>query len=145
MFHRKHARWRPGSATLSDVIKLEGLLGLVVFALWVFCLVDAIGAPATGIRNLPKVGWILLILFFPLIGSIAWLVAGRPETAGARRSAYERQQPDFPEYDRPGRAAAVDPEKDAEFLRQIRERAEAQRKLYDEQKRREREADGSAE
>ena len=123
------------------MIKLEGLFGIVVFALWVFCLVDAIGAPSDRIRNLPKVAWILLILLFPLIGSIAWLVAGRPESAGARRAEHERAQPDFPEYDRPGRAAAVDPEKDAEFLRQIRERAEAQRKAYEEQKKREREAD----
>ena len=127
------------------MIKLEGLVGIVVFALWVFCLVDAIGTPSDRVRNLPKVAWILLILFFPFIGSIAWLVAGRPDSTRARRSAYEREQPQFPEYDRPGRAAAVDPDKDAEFLRQIRERADAQRKQYDEQRRREREADGSAE
>ncbi|WP_345521675.1 PLD nuclease N-terminal domain-containing protein [Nocardioides conyzicola] len=127
------------------MIKLEGLVGIVVFALWVFCLVDAIGTHSDRVRNLPKVAWILLILLFPFVGSIAWLVAGRPESSGPRRSAYEREQPEFPEYDRPGRAAAVDPEKDAEFLRQIRERAEAQRKQYDDQKRREREADGPPE
>jgi hypothetical protein len=117
------------------VIKLEGLFGIVVFALWVFCLVDAIGAQSGRIRNLPKVAWILLILFFPLIGSIAWLVAGRPESTTSRRS-------EFPEYERPGRAVAADPDQDADFLRQVRERAEAQRKQYDEQKKREREADG---
>jgi hypothetical protein len=121
------------------VIKMELLLGVVTFALWVFCLVDAIGARADRIRNLPKVAWVLLILLFPLVGSIGWLVAGRPESGGSRRSAYEREQPAFPEYDRPGRAAAVDPEKDAAFLRQVRERAEAQRKAYDEQRKRERE------
>jgi hypothetical protein len=125
------------------VIKLELVFGIATFALWVFCLVDAIGSRSDRVRNLPKVAWIILILFFPFIGSIAWLVAGRPESK-ARRSPYEREQPDFPEYDRPGRAAAADPEQDAEFLRQIRERAEAQRKQYDEQKKREREADGSA-
>lgn len=127
------------------MIKLEGLVGIVVFALWVFCLVDAIGTSSDRVRNLAKVAWILLILFFPFIGSIAWLVAGRPDSTRTRRSAYEREQPQFPEYDRPGRAAAVDPEKDAEFLRQIRERAEAQRKQYDEQKKREREAGGPTE
>ena len=110
-----------------------------------FCLVDAIGTPSDRVRNLPKVAWIILILLFPFIGSIAWFVAGRPDSARARRSAHEREQPAFPEYDRPGRAAAVDPEKDAEFLRQIRERAEAQRKQYDEQKRRDRETEGPAE
>lgn len=115
---------------------MELLLGVVSFALWVFCLVDAIGTPSDRIRNLPKVAWVLLILFFPLIGSIAWLVAGRPESS-AKRSAYERETPHFPEYDRPGRAAAVDPEKDDDFLRQVRERAETQRKAYEEKRRRE--------
>ena len=124
----------------ATVIKLELLLGVVTFALWVFCLVDAIGAQSSRVRNLPKVAWILLILFFPLIGSIAWLVAGRPESGAPRRSAYEREVPDYPEYDRPGRASAVDPTKDDEFLRQVRERAEAQRKAYEEKKKRERES-----
>ena len=127
------------------MIKLELLLGVATFALWVFCLVEAIGSPSDRIRNLPKVAWVVLILLFPLVGSIAWLAAGRPESGVARRSAYERATPDFPEYDRPGRAAAVDPERDEEFLRQVRARAEAQRKRYEEQKRREREAgEGSA-
>ena len=127
--------------TLSAVIKLEALLGVVAFALWVFCLVDAIGSPADRVRNLPKVAWIVLILFFPFVGSIAWLVAGRPGSGAARRSAHERETPDFPEYDRPGRAAALDPEKDDEFLRQVRQRAEEQRKRYEADRRRARESD----
>lgn len=127
------------------MIKLELVFGIATFALWVFCLVDAIGSRPDRVRNLPKVAWIILILIFPFIGSIAWLVVGRPESANARPSKHERPQPSFPEYDRPGRAAAVDPEQDAEFLRQIRERAEAQRKQYEEQKRREREADDASE
>lgn len=135
-----HAIRETGAAPLGDtlgVIKMELLLGVVSFALWVFCLVDAIGTASDRVRNLPKVAWVLLILFFPLVGSIAWLVAGRPESATPRRSPYERETPQFPEYDRPGRAAAVDPEKDDEFLRQVRERAEAQRKAYDEKRKRE--------
>jgi hypothetical protein len=123
--------------TLPLVIKIEGLLGVVAFALWVFCLVDAIGSPADRIRNLPKAAWVVIVLLFPLVGSIAWLVAGRPENGAARGSAYEREQAGFPEYDRPGRAAAVDPEKDEAFLRQVRERAEAQRKAYAERRKRE--------
>ena len=59
-----------------------------------------------------------------------------------------RAQPLFPEYDRPGRAAALDPEKDEEFLRQVRERAEEQRRAYREKRARERaeqeQADGEA-
>lgn len=126
------------------VIKLELLLGVATFALWVFCLVDAIGSPTDRVRNLPKVAWVLLILFFPFVGSIAWLVAGRPDPGVARRAAdgraYRRETPDFPEYDRPGRAAALDPGQDEAFLRQVRERAEAQRRAYEAQRKREREA-----
>lgn len=124
------------------MIKLELLLGVVSFALWVFCLIDAIGAPAAAVRNLPKIAWVVLILLFPLVGSVAWLVAGRPEGGAARRSPHERSAPAFPEYDRPGRAAPLDPAKDEEFLQQVRQRAEQQRRRYEEQRRREREADG---
>ncbi len=64
------------------MIKLELLLGVISFALMVYCLVQAISTPDSNIRNLPKIVWILLILFFPLVGSVAWLVAGRPENGG---------------------------------------------------------------
>ena len=51
--------------------------------------------------------------------------------------------PQFPEYDRPGRAAATSPEADEEFLRKVRERAEEQRRAYREQQlRRERQERG---
>jgi len=125
------------------VIKLELLLGVVSFALWVFCLVDAIGSPSDRVRNLPKVVWVLLILFFPLLGSVAWLAAGRPDKGRSRRSSSDRSGPGFPEYDRPGRAAAVDPTKDAEFLRQVRARAEEQRRRHEEQRRRREQDEGT--
>ncbi|MCW2766772.1 MAG: hypothetical protein JWO11_2731, partial [Nocardioides sp.] len=112
------------------MIKVELVFGVVTFALWLFCLVDVIGAPDREVRNLPKLAWLILVLIFPFVGSLAWIIAGRPEGA-ARRSAYERSAPAFPEYDRPGRAAAVDPAKDEEFLKQVRARAEEQRKRYE--------------
>ena len=58
--------------------------GLLVMLLWVFCLIDAITADEGGIRYLPKIVWILLIVFLPFAGSLAWLVAGRPVGAGIR-------------------------------------------------------------
>jgi len=45
----------------------------------------------------------------------------------------------YPEYDRPGRFAATNPEDDEVFLRQVRERAEEQRRQYREKQRREQE------
>jgi hypothetical protein len=101
---------------------------LVVLALDIFCVIDVIGSRDDEIRNLPKIAWLLLVLFFPFVGSVAWLAAGRPTGAPAGRSPYERSAPSFPEYDRPGRAAGATPESDEEFLRRIRERAEQQRR-----------------
>jgi hypothetical protein len=113
------------------VIKLELLLSVVTLALWVYCLVSVISAPDGQVRHLPKVAWILIVLFFPFVGSIAWLAVGRPTSDAPPRSRYERAAPEFPEYDRPGRAAAVDPGADEEFLRKVRERAEEQRRRYE--------------
>ena len=110
------------------MIRVELLFGLVTLALWIFSLVDVIGSDDGAIRHLPKVWWLLLVLFFPLAGSVAWLVVGRPVAAAPR--PHERAMPQFPEYDRPGRAAATDPESDEAFLRQVRERAEEQRRRY---------------
>ncbi|GLZ29533.1 membrane protein [Lentzea sp. NBRC 105346] len=106
-----------------------GLFTIVTVCLWVFAIVDVITTDEGACRHLPKVGWLLLVLFFPLVGSLAWLVAGRPVGYGQRRTqAYERSAPTYPEYDRPGRFAAVNPEDDEEFLRRCRERAEEQRR-----------------
>jgi hypothetical protein len=118
----------------SAVIKLELLFSVIVFAVWVYTLVDVVTTPQNAVRNLPKVAWVILVLLFPVLGTAGWFILGRPETA-ARRSAYERSAPEFPEYDRPGRAAALDPAKDEEFLRQVRERAEEQRRRYDQSRR----------
>jgi hypothetical protein len=116
------------------MIRFELFFGVLVFALCIYCLVDVIGRSDGEIRNLPKLWWIVLVLLFPLVGSIAYLAVGRPQgTAG--RSPHERAVPLFPEYDRPGRAAATKPEDDEEFLRKVRERAEEQRRAYREAQR----------
>lgn len=115
------------------------VLYLAPLVLAVFCLIEAISSRDDEVRHLGKVWWILLILFFPLVGSIAWLVAGRPVRAARRSGPHERSASAFPEYDRPGRFAAADPEDDEAFLRKVRERAEEQRRKAREQKERERE------
>ncbi|HEY5821715.1 MAG TPA: PLDc N-terminal domain-containing protein [Propionibacteriaceae bacterium] len=126
------------------MIRIELVVGLVTLALWLFCLIEVIRSDEGAIRHLPKLGWLLIVLFFPLAGSIAWLVAGRP-TDPARASRFDRPVPEYPEYDRPGRLAATNPEADEAFLRKVRERAEQQRRAYREQQlRRERQERGEA-
>lgn len=124
----------------SGVIKLDLFLAAAAFAIWVYCLIDVAQTRDDEIRNLNKGAWIMIVLFFSVPGSIGWFVFGRPDHRPRAVGAYERANPAFPEYNRPGRAAAVDPEKDEEFLKQVRARAEEQRKRYEAQ--RERDADG---
>lgn len=123
------------------MFRIYALLSFVGIGLMVWCLIEAVSADEGRVRNLPRLWWILLILFFPLAGSIAWLVAGRPAVAGSRPGATST----FSEYDRPGRMVASDPAKDEDFLKKVRERAEEQRRRYEQQERRKKEKDGGAE
>ena len=117
------------------MIRLMEFAGPVVLLLWIFCVVEVILTKDEDARHLGKTVWLLLVLFFPLVGSIAWLAVGRPAKGPASRSPYEREAPAFPEYDRPGRAAATSADADEEFLRKVRERAEEQRRRERERRR----------
>jgi hypothetical protein len=123
------------------MVRVEGGFVLLLLALDIFCVIDLIQTREDEVRNLPKIAWLLLILLFPPIGAIAWLAAGRPQRGGGPRSAYEREMPHYPEYDRPGRAAGLTPESDEEFLRRVRERAEEQRRKAAEEKKAREESD----
>lgn len=117
------------------------VLFLVPLVLGIYCLVDAIRSRDDEVRNLQKTWWVLLILFFPLVGSIAWLVAGRPQRGRRHHGPHQQTANAFPEYDRPGRFAAADPAADEEFLRKVRERAEEQRRKARDDQARKREGD----
>ncbi len=115
------------------MVRLGELVGPVILALWIFCVIDVILAREDDVQHLPKWGWLVLVLLFPLVGSVAWLAVGRPRRTTPRSRPYERETTAFPEYDRPGRAASLDTEADDEFLRRCRERAEEQRRRYREE------------
>jgi hypothetical protein len=53
------------------------IISLVTLALCIFALVDLITSDASQIKALPKIAWVFIILFFPLVGSIVWLLAGK--------------------------------------------------------------------
>ncbi|MBF6060317.1 PLDc_N domain-containing protein [Nocardia terpenica] len=99
-------------------------LGLVTLCLWVFCLIDVIMSPESEIRQLPKALWLIIVIILPTIGALLWLLIGRPVNYRSRPASTTR----YPEYDRPGRHVAQNPEDDEEFLQRLRERAESQRR-----------------
>jgi len=64
---------------------LRVLVWLAVLALTVYAVVDCAQSEERRVRTLPKVLWVVLILVLPLVGPIAWLIAGRPEQPGTPR------------------------------------------------------------
>ncbi|MEO3851451.1 PLD nuclease N-terminal domain-containing protein [Streptomyces sp. B8F3] len=48
------------------------LLGVVIYAL-----IDCATTKKEDAKHLPKIAWLILIVLFPLLGSIGWLLAGR--------------------------------------------------------------------
>ena len=107
------------------MLKLVALLAVVSVGFTVWCLVELISTDRTRIRGLPKVAWILVILFLPLVGGIAWLLGGR--SIAVTRAT--------PGPDRATRKDASNPaEEAADFSTRIRERAEEQRRRYEQQK-----------
>lgn len=100
------------------MLMFDGVFGLVLLGLWIFCIIDVITTPEGRCRNLPKVIWVLIVLLLTFVGSIAWLVAGRswePKQLAQRPTA-------------PRRSVPMNPDDDEEFLAQLRARAEEQRK-----------------
>ncbi|MFB6892535.1 PLD nuclease N-terminal domain-containing protein [Kitasatospora sp. NPDC056327] len=100
---------------------LRILTFVLPLALWVWAFIDCLTTPEEEVKHLPKVVWVIIVLLFPLVGSIAWLVAGkrrsvpRPAAAGGpgatvRGPAYGRR-PD-------GRPLA--PDDDPEFLASLK-------------------------
>jgi len=53
--------------------QFSGFLGLIHLALVIWAAVSIIGSRAS---NGAKVLWILLVLVFPVVGLIIWLIAG---------------------------------------------------------------------
>jgi len=55
---------------------------LALLALWLFAIFDVIATDSSLCRNLPKMGWLFIVLILPDVGAIAWLLLGRPVNAG---------------------------------------------------------------
>jgi hypothetical protein len=111
------------------VLEIDGFVGFLALALWVYCFIDVLLTPDGQQRNLPKLAWVFIVLLFPPIGPIAWLVAGKNygKTATAARST-SGPASRYPEYDRPGRHVPGNPDDDEVFLASLRLRAEEQRR-----------------
>lgn len=83
---------------------LRGFFLLIPLIFQVYTLVDCARTDSGKIRNLPKWAWILLVVVFATIGSIAYWIAGRPRSRGLGR---------------PPQRKILPPDDDPDFLRSI--------------------------
>ncbi|MGI8761359.1 MAG: PLDc N-terminal domain-containing protein [Jatrophihabitantaceae bacterium] len=103
------------------MVLFDGFFGLLMLGVWIFCIIDVITTPAPQCRNLPKILWLLIVLLLAAVGSIVWLVAGRPWVPRAEAGDRSARHPSR-------RGAATNPDDDEEFLASLRARAEEQRR-----------------
>ena len=104
-------------------------LGLITVLVMIVALVDIVGSDESAIRGVPRPAWILLVVAVPLAGSVVWLVAGRPRAAFSGRLGDGADDPTLQ------KSGGPDPADEAEFRRQVRERAEEQRRRAETERR----------
>jgi hypothetical protein len=77
-------------------IELEGLVGVLLLAFWIWAILDVIATEAELCRNLPKGVWLILVLILPDIGSLVWVLLGRPERGSWRPGSTDFSAPRRP-------------------------------------------------
>lgn len=96
---------------------LRVLMFLVPLALSVYAFIDCISTKDEDIRHMPKPLWAILVLLFPLVGSISWILAGKKRhpagTPGAAGSPWS--------FGGSGRQQWVAPDDNPEFLKSLNE------------------------
>ena len=84
--------------------------GLVTLVLLVYALVDLTRTPGAQVRTLPKPLWYVVLLLLPLVGSLGWLLLGRPRRGDTAEAASPPVRP-------------IAPDDDEDFLRELRRRS----------------------
>ncbi|MET9346744.1 PLDc N-terminal domain-containing protein [Streptomyces termitum] len=84
---------------------LRALMFILPLALLIYAFIDCLNTPEDEVKHLPKVVWVLVVLLFPLVGSIGWLAAGKERRRAGRG----------------GRGGWVAPDDNPEFLKSLSE------------------------
>ncbi len=75
----------------------------LLLGIWIYSIIDAVQAEGSRVRTLPKVAWVLILFFVPLVGSALWFWLGRPRadkfgSFGPPAAKPERAPDDDPEF-----------------------------------------------
>ena len=120
------------------IVAAAALVGLSIYAI-----LDIIRTDSSRIRALPKAVWVVVVILFPVLGPILWLLLGSARRRGPRSAGVSRgsRAGSTPSASRP-----TAPDEDDAYLRFLRQQAERRRKdrerARDEEERRRREDRG---
>ncbi|GGL00702.1 PLD nuclease N-terminal domain-containing protein [Streptomyces flaveus] len=93
---------------------LRVLMVLVPLGLSIYAFIDCISTDEKQIRYIPKSLWAILVLLFPLVGSISWLLVGKERTSPRRPAGGRRDGWVAPD-DNPEFLKSLKDEKDEKF------------------------------
>ncbi|TFD95191.1 PLDc_N domain-containing protein [Cryobacterium lactosi] len=76
---------------------MYALFSAVLLVLLIAALVDIITRQEGQVKHLPKVLWVILVIFLPVIGSVLWFAIGReyPAPADRPRVSVPRRRPAY--------------------------------------------------
>ena len=112
-----------------------GLVGVLLLALWAYCIFDVISTDESLMRNMPKILWLVVVIVLPTVGSVAWLLLGRPEGAGLRPGDTSTFK--APRTPRLARPTSVAPDDDPAFLARLDDETKRLKAWEEDLKRRE--------
>jgi hypothetical protein len=116
------------------LLRFGGALFIVVLVIWLYCLLDAITSNENDVRSLPKIVWVLIVLFTFEVGAVLWLLFGRPRrsTGPVQRfggtGRYETWQGRVRPAGGADRSTRPAPDDDPEFLAGLGRRANDEHK-----------------
>lgn len=113
-----------------DMARFSIVVFLAQLVLAVLALISCLSAEEEDIRALPRLVWVLVILLFPIVGPVAWFLAGRPKPAADSTLPWRNggTQPDT------SRSRPVAPDDNPEFLKSLDSGADERakdRELFD--------------
>lgn len=87
-------------------------VALAALAFIVYCAVDVVQTHDSKVRGLPKIVWVVVVVLIPVIGGLAWLVAGRPHSILDGLRGDRKGRPGPPR-------GPLGPDDDPDFLRDL--------------------------
>lgn len=79
---------------------------IIVLMLMIYCVVDVAQSRSDEVRIAPRWLWAAAVILLPLVGSLAWLIWGRPNALSIAEAEADRNPPA--------------PDDDPDFLRRLR-------------------------